>query len=159
MAELPSLDTLRALEAAARLESYSAAAREMSLTHGAVSHRIRALEVALDQKLFERDGNAMRPTAEGRRLAEQAHRVLDILQTTFGASRSTNEALNVSVVPALATLCLASQMSEFERLHPRFPVRLRPNFETVRPGSSGTHLALRYGRGPWAGTEVRSGTG
>ena len=49
---LPSMQTLRALEAAARLESYSGAAQELDVTHGAISHRIRKLELQLGATLF-----------------------------------------------------------------------------------------------------------
>ena len=44
---LPSLKALRAFEAAARLGSFSRAAAELGVTHGAVSHQIRALEEEL----------------------------------------------------------------------------------------------------------------
>src|SRR5688572_23629516 len=44
MARLPPLSTLRPFEAAARLESFSRAAEELHLTHGAVSHQVRALD-------------------------------------------------------------------------------------------------------------------
>ena len=52
MSHLPSLQTLRAFEAAGRLKSYSKAAEELGLTHGAVSHRIRELEQRLGVTLF-----------------------------------------------------------------------------------------------------------
>src|SRR3954471_19789881 len=51
---LPSLNALRAFEAAARHASFTLAARELGVTHGAVSRQVQALEVWLGQKLFRR---------------------------------------------------------------------------------------------------------
>src|SRR5690606_3351263 len=53
---LPPLNPLRAFEATARRGAVSAAARELNVTHGAVSHQIRALEESLGTALFERGG-------------------------------------------------------------------------------------------------------
>jgi len=65
-AKLPNLNALRAFESAARLESFSRAAEELFVTHGAVSHRIRALEEDLGLPLFVRDGKRVRLTECGR---------------------------------------------------------------------------------------------
>jgi LysR family transcriptional regulator, glycine cleavage system transcriptional activator len=53
---LPPLNAVKAFEAAARHESFSRAADELFVTHGAVSHQIRALEAELGVTLFARDG-------------------------------------------------------------------------------------------------------
>ena len=62
---LPPLNPLRAFEAAARHGSVSAAARELNVTHGAVSHQIRALEDNLGIALFERSGQRVKLSAQG----------------------------------------------------------------------------------------------
>ncbi|WP_207832178.1 LysR family transcriptional regulator [Bradyrhizobium quebecense] len=56
MAPLPPLETLRVFEVACRHGSYSEAARELHVTHSAVSQRIRQLEEELGLTLFERQG-------------------------------------------------------------------------------------------------------
>ncbi|PTT93329.1 LysR family transcriptional regulator, partial [Pelomonas sp. HMWF004] len=65
---LPPLFSLQAFEAAARLGNFSRAAAELHLTPGAISRQVRQLEEWCGQTLFERVGNAMRLTAEGREL-------------------------------------------------------------------------------------------
>jgi LysR family glycine cleavage system transcriptional activator len=158
MVKIPSIATLRALEAAARLESYSGAAREMNLTHGAVSHRLRALESSLGAVLFERHGNAMRPTAEARRLAGKVRQAFDVLEPAFeqcgnlGRSGGSLDRVIVSVVPALATFFLADRLASFESQNPDCRVDLQPNPETISLGKGAPGLAIRYGAGPWAGT-------
>ena len=64
-ARLPALTALRAFEAAARHESFSRAATELFVTHGAVSHQIRALEQSLGTTLFERGARWLRLTPQG----------------------------------------------------------------------------------------------
>ena len=61
MVRLPPFFALRALAAAARRRSYSRAAEDLSVTHGAVSQQIRRLEAELGATLFVRKGNAMIP--------------------------------------------------------------------------------------------------
>ncbi len=65
---LPPLNALKAFEAAARLGSITAAAQELSVTHGAVSRQIRALEAHFDTALFERAGRGLVLTRYGRQL-------------------------------------------------------------------------------------------
>ena len=48
---LPPINALRAFEAAARLGSFSRAADEIFVTHGAVSRAVRQLEEELGQPL------------------------------------------------------------------------------------------------------------
>jgi DNA-binding transcriptional LysR family regulator len=64
---LPPLQNLRAFEAAARLESFTAAAGELCLTQGAVSRQIRTLEERLRVSLFDRGDRGVRLTLAGRR--------------------------------------------------------------------------------------------
>jgi LysR family glycine cleavage system transcriptional activator len=53
---LPPFSSLVALEAAARHKSYSRAAEELFVTHGAVSQQVRKLEEELGVQLFARRG-------------------------------------------------------------------------------------------------------
>jgi LysR family glycine cleavage system transcriptional activator len=63
---LPPLSALRAFEAAARLESFSKAADELSVTPAAISHQIAALEADLGVSLFRRRNRAVELTASAR---------------------------------------------------------------------------------------------
>lgn len=54
LTELPPLNSLRAFEAAARLQSMTLASKELHVTHGAVSKQIRVLEDYLGFALFVR---------------------------------------------------------------------------------------------------------
>ena len=62
-------NALRAFEAAARHASVSGAARELAVTHSAVSHQLKQLELQLGSKLFERTNRGLKITAAGELLA------------------------------------------------------------------------------------------
>ena len=74
--QLPPLTTLRSFEASARLLSFSKAADELHVTHGAVSRAVRHLEDHLGVKLFKRSVRAVNLTATG---AAYAASVRDVL--------------------------------------------------------------------------------
>src|SRR5437660_531236 len=76
---LPPLSALRSFEAAARLQSFSRAADEISVTHGAVSHQVRSLERALGAALFLRNGRRVVLTTAGRHFAERVRAALQDL--------------------------------------------------------------------------------
>ena len=63
---LPSLNGLRAIEAAARHESFTKAAEELCVTQGAVSHQVKALEAELGAKFFNRETKRLVITEAGR---------------------------------------------------------------------------------------------
>ncbi|CCV03946.1 hypothetical protein MESS2_1160067 [Mesorhizobium metallidurans STM 2683] len=65
---LPPLNPLRAFEATARHASLTKAAAELNVTHGAISHQIKALEQSLGVKLFERTGQRVKLTPHGAEL-------------------------------------------------------------------------------------------
>ncbi len=77
--QLPALNALRAFEAAARHESFSRAADELFVTHGAVSHQIRGLESELGVALFARDGKRVRLTDRGRQYVRRSLAMEEIL--------------------------------------------------------------------------------
>ena len=64
MRRIPPLNSVRAFEAVARHQSFSAAANELCVTVAAVSHQVRQLEEGLGQKLLER-GRQARLTPAG----------------------------------------------------------------------------------------------
>src|SRR6516162_4918392 len=88
MARLPPLETLRVFEVACRHGSYSEAARELHVTHSAVSQRIRQLEEELGFALFERQGNRMVPTSSGLRLQAGVKSAFSELNAALGSLRT-----------------------------------------------------------------------
>jgi LysR family glycine cleavage system transcriptional activator len=75
-----SLNALRAFEATARHGSFTAAAGELAVTHGAVSRQVRMLEETFGVLLLLRSAQGAEPTPEGQRLAEGLKRGFDEIQ-------------------------------------------------------------------------------
>src|SRR6188472_1019985 len=86
----PPFSALRPFEAAARLESFTKAADELHLTHGAVSHQVRALEEHLGTPLFTRHGKRVTLTSVGRSFAERLRASLEEIARAADAVRTRN---------------------------------------------------------------------
>lgn len=153
MRPLPSLAALRAFEAAARTRSYSAAGREMNVSHAAVGQHVRRLEAELGRRLMVKEGRGVAPTQDGAALARG-------LSEGFGAIRAALEAfeeedaarpLGVTTTPNFAASFLMPRMGGFRRAHPEIALMLDPTPAVVEMGPEGPDLAIRYGAGDWPG--------
>src|SRR5258707_10780429 len=115
MTRLPPLSTLPVLEAAARLQSFSAAAEELHVTHGAVSHQIRSLEDYLSVSLFSRQGRRVVLTAEGAALADAVREALArVAQAVEALSPKERERrLCISTLPSFASRWLMPRLGRF----------------------------------------------
>ena len=147
------MQTLRAFEAAARLESYSAAALELGVTHGAISHRIRELETQLGITLFRRTGRNMIPTREAVTLFAQVRESLGLLQRVFpDVTHTTPGRLVISVHPSFATRWLVPRIGSLLRSMPDLSVEVRSVADLGDFLSHGVDVAIRYGAGTWGNT-------
>lgn len=148
---LPPLATLQAFEAAVRHQSYTAAARELSLTHGAISHHISTLEERQGVKLFAREKNRMVPTEAGRLLVTKVRQALGMLERSFATADATQAlALTVSVLPSIAGRWLAPRLTRFAARHPQIDlfVDVRATLADLAAGDA--DCAIRFGPGGWA---------
>ena len=120
MKRLPPLSTLPVLEAAARLQSFSAAAAELNVTHGAVSHQIRSLEENVGTALFVRQGRRVVLTAEGAAFAEAIRAALGKISGAVEVlSPSARERkLKISVLPSFASRWLMPRLGKFLEANP-----------------------------------------
>ncbi len=152
---LPPFSSLRALEAAARLQSYSRAAEDLHVTHGAVSQQIRGLEERYGLRLFRRDGNAMLPSEAalraGRRVAD-ALRDLEAAAAELEAERGA-QTLTVTTVSGFANRWLAPHMTDFAAHFPDVLVNIVSDDRLSDFGPGGPDVGLRYGPGGWADLE------
>lgn len=154
---LPPFSALRAVEAAARHRSYSAAARELAVTQGAISQQIRKLEAELGIHLFHRRGNEMNPTAEAERLAREVAAATDRLRATIDEMTAEAEQgpLVISVMTNFAGRWLGPKLERLlahtagANLDVREEVRIA-NFRT-----DGVDIGVRVGRGDWQGLEMQ----
>lgn len=154
---LPNLSALRAFEAAARLESFSRAAEELFVTHGAISHQIRALEQELGAALFARNGKRISLTPAGRQYAAAIRAALgDIAQATrkLQAGTRSERRLVLTTMPSFASRWLTPRIGRFIDRHPELEVELRCSAELIDFEREDVDIALRMGKGNWPGLHV-----
>ena len=147
---LPPLQTLRTFEAAARHRSFTRAASELHLTHGAISHQMRALERELGVALFERRSRGVTLTPQGERFAEAVHDALERLAHGVAELRG-GRALTISVLPAFASHWLIPRLADFNQRHPEIDINVRASPVLADFGNEDVDLAVRYGGGNWPG--------
>src|SRR5689334_3616949 len=123
---LPPLNAIKAFEAAARLGSFTRAAEELSVTHGAVSRQIRLLEGWLGTSLFLRTSRNAVPTRAGTDLLADAGPALDRLASASLRLQSGNarEVLHISALPTFAMRWLIPRLPEFQQEHPALETRI-----------------------------------
>ncbi|HXZ47664.1 MAG TPA: transcriptional regulator GcvA [Usitatibacter sp.] len=148
---LPPLSALRPFEAAARLESFSRAAEELHLTHGAVSHQVRALEEHLGRALFARHGRRVALNAAGREFAERVRAALGEIAQAADALRPARRdgRLTVSVLPSFASHWLMPRLIRFMEAHPEIEVNVLATMALADFERDEVDVAIRFGRGPW----------
>lgn len=149
---LPSLNGLRAFEAAGRQGSFKAAAEELNVTQTAVSHMVRLLEQHLGFALFRRHANRLELTDRGRAFQPGLTEAFDAIARLAEqvTSMQAGPVLTVGVAPTLALHWLIPRLAGFNSKHPDIEVR-------IATGGAGLPLrddwtcAIRRGLGSWPG--------
>jgi LysR family transcriptional regulator, glycine cleavage system transcriptional activator len=153
---LPSLNALKAFEAAARHESFSDAAVELFVTHAAISRHIRDLEESLGTELFNRTGRGVQLTEAGERFGERLTPLFDQIAdasreaAAVGAART----LRVSVEPAFASRWLVGRLAKFNELHPDIELTIDSTNRLVDFYVDDVDIGVRYGNGVWDGVDA-----
>jgi LysR family glycine cleavage system transcriptional activator len=148
---LPPLKTLPAFEIAAERASFSAAAGELNLTHGAVSRQIKALESQLGVPLFRRRNRRIELTEAGTAFLPGIRQALHLIEaaTAQVATSPREGALVVSCVGTFMMRWLIPRLYEFNALHPKIDVRLSASALPVDFAREGIDVAIRLGQPPW----------
>ncbi len=151
---LPPLNALRAFEAAARHESFHAAADELAVTPGAVAQHVKALEAWLKLPLFRRlPSRGVVLTHAGQRYAGSVSRLLDELAETTRRLIAQDNAhvLTVSTVHSFAAQWLIPRLGGFRAQNPGFDVRVMASNGLTDFDREDVDLVIRYGRGGYQG--------
>ena len=156
---LPSLNALRAFEAAARHLSMTRAASELHVSAPAVSEQVKSLETFLGVKLFVRANRRLALTDAG-------HATLPYLSDGFDAlaeavrrarahsietSANSRRRLTVTIPPSLAIRWLVPRLEAFAGRHPDIDIRLDATMALVEPDDVDIDVAIRYGPGGYRG--------
>jgi LysR family glycine cleavage system transcriptional activator len=152
-ARLPSLNGLRAFEAAARHLSFTQAASELNVTQTAISHQIRRLEEELGIRLFIRKNRALALTAQARDYLPGVRAAFNDLRlaTDRLLRKDDDNVLTVSTLASHAAKWLLPRLSAFQEANPGIDVRITTSTSLVDFKNGDVDAAIRYGRGHWPG--------
>lgn len=150
------LNALRAFEASARHQSFSAAAAELNVTPAAVGQLVRTLEDWLGTPVFHRSASGrvrLVPTEAAERALPEIRAGFDRL--ALGLERlkegSANGVLTVTVSPAFAAKWLLPRIERFQSAWPDTDVRLDTSLKPVDFVAQRIDIGVRYGAGNWPG--------
>lgn len=154
--KIPSTTGLVCFEAAARHESFTKAALELSLTQGAVCRQIASLEEFLNVELFRRSRRGVKLTEAGlsysRRVAAQLDAVERDTLSVMG-QQGTNT-LELAVVPTFGTQWLLPRLKHFQTEHPEVTVNLTNRTRPFLFADTTFDAAIYFGDADWSGTQA-----
>lgn len=150
--QMPSLNGLRAFEAAGRHGSFKAAAEELNVTQTAVSHMVRVLEKQLGFALFRRHANRLELTDQGRAFQPGLTEAFDAIARLSEqvSSMQAGPVLTVGAAPTLALHWLIPRLTGFSRNHADIEVRIA-TAGAMHPLRDDWTCTIRRGEGSWLG--------
>jgi DNA-binding transcriptional LysR family regulator len=146
---LDRLTGLIAFARAASLGSYTAAARDLSVSPSAISKSVQRLEEHFGLMLFTRTTRSLILTPEGRDLFERALRILreveDIDQAAVASRAEPSGILKVTAPLPIGLNILAPALPRFREQYPNLAVDLRLGDQYDDIIEQGVDVAVRVG--------------
>jgi DNA-binding transcriptional LysR family regulator len=152
---LPPIPALMALEAVERLGTASEAAKELSLTQGAISRALQGLEQQLGVPLLIRERQRLRLTPAGQDYVAEVRKALHLLASASITLRAnpTGGSLNLAILPAFGMHWLAPRLARFTQNHPEVTLNLSTRLRPFDFTGSTFDAAIHYGRQDWPGVD------
>ncbi|HTH76335.1 MAG TPA: LysR family transcriptional regulator [Trinickia sp.] len=149
---LPPLQMLSVFESAARLASFTAAARELGSTQPAVSQRIVQLEADLGVPLFERGHRGVTLTPDGQRLYEAVRQSIGTIRDAVADIRAARAkgALTIVTDAGFATYWLVPRLMDLRRFLPDINVKVVTSQLAFDPRRDHADVAIAFGDGDWS---------
>lgn len=149
---LPSTSMLAAFDAAARTGSFTAAAKELSLTQGAISRQITALEQQLSITLFKRHKQTIALTEVGKIYAKEIHGALSQIRsaTLNIMTNPTGGVLNLAILPMFGSRWLMPRLPDFLAKNPKITINTISKLSPFDFSFEDIHCAIHFGQENWA---------
>jgi LysR family glycine cleavage system transcriptional activator len=143
---LPSIEGLRAFEAAARLGTFERAADELSVTASAVSKRVAALEDLIGGPVFVR-GKTLALTAAGLDYLQRVQPALGLLADVpqHQRGRQRQQKLRVCAPPTFARQILVPALEAFTAAQPEVELELVLSLPSLDVEATDADVEVRYG--------------
>jgi len=148
----PSLSSIRAFEAAARLRSFAKAAQELGTSAASVSYHVRQLEQQIGVPLFLRHPHRVELTDAGALIAEEAVNAFAALRASFVRAVDLDQSrLSLTTLPTIGTSWLTPKLGRFRAKHPEIHFELELSAEAQDLSAGRFDAAIRNGHGRWSG--------
>lgn len=153
---LPSISSLRALEALDRLGSATAAAEDLAQTQSAVSRQLKTLENQLGVTLFTRQGRNIHLTPEAAAYADKVRGALQqIAQASVNMTvNPVGGSLSLAILPTFGMRWLVPRLADFARRHPEVTINLSTRLNPFNFASEPYDAAIHFGNADWPGTQA-----
>ncbi|RON22004.1 LysR family transcriptional regulator [Pseudomonas brassicacearum] len=153
--KIPSTTALISFEAAARHESFTKAAQELSLTQGAICRQIASLEEFLGVELFRRSRRGVKLTEAGLSYSRRVATQLDAVErdTLSVMGQQGANVIELAVVPTFGTQWLLPRLKDFQQKHPDVTVNLTNRTRPFLFADTDFDAAIYFGDADWSGTE------
>ena len=153
--KIPSTTALISFEAAARHESFTKAAQELSLTQGAICRQIASLEEFLSVELFRRSRRGVKLTEAGLSYSRRVATQLDAVErdTLSVMGQQGANVIELAVVPTFGTQWLLPRLKDFQQKHPEVTVNLTNRTRPFLFADTDFDAAIYFGDADWSGTE------
>jgi LysR family glycine cleavage system transcriptional activator len=153
--KVPPLSELAAFEAIARHRSFTKASKELFLTPGAVSQRLRQLEERLETQLVVRTRTSVQLTSDGARYVEVVRETLSKLASASESLSKTakTKRLRLGVMPAFASNWLINRLRSFHQQYPDIDVEIQSAVAMAKVEAGEVDVGIRWGKGSWPGLE------
>ncbi|MCI0992427.1 LysR family transcriptional regulator [Pseudomonas corrugata] len=153
--KIPSTAALISFEAAARHESFTKAAQELSLTQGAICRQIASLEDFLSVELFRRSRRGVKLTEAGLSYSRRVATQLDAVErdTLSVMGHTGANVIELAVVPTFGTQWLLPRLKDFQKQHPEVTVNLTNRTRPFLFADTDFDAAIYFGDADWSGTE------
>jgi LysR family glycine cleavage system transcriptional activator len=145
---------LPSFAAAARGESFTAAAEELGVTQAAISHQIRELEEQLGVELFRRASRGVTLTPPGEILCKAVEIAFDGINGAIDRMKSTKPRLRVTVAPSFAAKWLVPRLHRFLGQMPEVEVFIDIQLRLTELSQQDTHIAIMFGSGDFPAYRV-----
>ena len=144
----PPLSSLRAFEAAARNLNYSAAGRELNVSHAAIAQQVRSLESHLGLRLAQRAGRGIELSPQGALLAEHLTHGFGEMAGALRAltAAESDRPLHVTMTPSFAANWFMPRMQSFRAAHPDIDLTVNPTVDLVDLRKTQCDVAIRFGK-------------
>ena len=151
---LPSIASLRALEAVDRLGSAMAAAEDLNLSQSAISRQLRTLEEQLGIRLVLRQGRGLRLTPEAAGYAATIRQALhQIAQASLKLTvNPVGGSVDLAILPTFGMHWLVPRLPDFARSHPAVTINLSTRLKPFSFATEPFDAAIHFGNDDWPGT-------